>query len=168
MSTGTPDTDLGLAQLDPVQPPAELWDNAVSVAIDPSTAPPEEELIPDPDSFVEDGSADEAGTEDIDLSEFDDSADSTDSAEDADVDAGDVTDLEPTGVDSTSIGSEASPPLDGEMDFDTGLDTSDLDTSGTQLDPNAYDEGTVDVDALHSGDVADDLDLGTFDGADGL
>lgn len=140
MSIDTNDSDLGLAHLDPVDPPADVWDAAVAVAVDPTTPAPEDDLLPDPDSLdpapEEDVSA-LADDGEIDLSDFDDDLDSTDS-----MTTDDGIDMDPAAPGSTD-------PFDEEL-------SAGLDDSAAPVVPGAYD------------DVADEqFDYGTDGATDG-
>lgn len=126
MSIDTQDSDLGLAEIDAVQPPDEVWNSAVAVAVDPATPAPEDDLVPDPDSLVTDAGGADDTADDIDLSEFDDGT-GADSVGDGTID-----------VQATDLPADETVPT-----TDTALTTYDEDTFGT--DNLHHDAGADDL-----------------------
>lgn len=148
MSIDTNDSDLGLAHLDPVEPPADVWDAALSVAVDPATPAPEDDLVPDPDSPATDPVDDLSGAgtpalddDEIDLSEFDD---------------------EPDAAAPPVADTDDPAPLDGTVEDEF---SSTFPDNGAGTDPAAYDDGAdqqFDY-GTDAGDPDAGTDLGGYD-----
>lgn len=144
--TPADDDGLGLAELAPADLPADFWEQALSVAVDPSTPPVEDIEVPDdadlgsdPDLAADGGVPDPAG-DDVDLSEFDDHPSETDD--------------DPLGPD----------------DLEADEDVNDIDSPDPESDILAPPETPIDQQEL-SEPYPDSADLGTVEqdeGASGL
>ena len=148
--TPTEDEGLGLAEIAPAEPPADFWEHAVSVAVDPSTPPVDDVDVPgdadlasDPDLAV-DGDVPGTDGDDVDLSDFDDdpsapdaiAADPEDTSDAAPGD--DVNDIDTLGAEEDVVD-----PIDSPMDQpELGEPYPDSPDLGTV----EQDEGAVDVD----------------------
>ena len=145
-STPADDNGLGLADLAPAELPADFWEHALSVAVDPSTPPPEDIEVPgdadlasDPD-LADDGAVSDPAGDDVDLSEFDDEPLAPDddplAADDSDAADDDVNDIDSTEPESDIL----APP-------ETPIDQPEL----TEPYPDSADLGTVEQDEGASG-----------------
>lgn len=145
--TPADDNGLGLAEFAPAELPADFWQQALSVAVDPSTPPVEDIEVPgdadlasDP-ALADDGGLPDPAGDDVDLSEFDDDPSAPDDAflgsDDLDVDVDeDVNDIDSAEPDSDIL----APP-------ETPIDQPEL----TEPYPDSADLGTVEQDEGASG-----------------
>lgn len=144
--TPADDDGLGLSELAPAELPADFWEQAVSVAVDPSTPPVEgfevpgdADLASDPD-LADDGALPDPAGDDVDLSEFDDDP-----------------------------ASAADDPL-GQDDLETDGDVNDIDSPELESDILKTPETPIDQQELAE-PYPDSADLGTVEqdeGASGL
>lgn len=90
MSTPADDAPLGLPDLDPAEPPEGLFERLTAIAVDPSTPPVDDALIP-ADSPAGGG---ESGGDEVDLADLDDDEDLVAGAEAPAEEAGPAADPE--------------------------------------------------------------------------
>lgn len=132
------DDGLGLAEIAPAEPPADFWEHAVSVAVDPSTPPVEDIDVPGDDDPAP--GPDPAEGDDVDLSEFDDDPSSPAAAtlapDDAEID--DVNDIDSLATEDDILAPPET-PMDQQEPPEPYPDSADLGTV-------EQGEGAADVD----------------------
>lgn len=156
MTTPADDAPLGLPDLDPAEPPEGLFERLTAIAVDPSTPPVDDSLIPaDSPAGGEEAGGDEVGGDEVDLGDLDDDEDPVPGGESP------ADDADPA---SPEAPADSADPLEDPLD--DPLDDPLADPSADPFaDPATADEigdpGYGEPDPGHEPDTFhDDLDTG--------